>query len=120
MDLGSEFRDPEKPYVGSRIQGSKRHRIRIRNTAFSVRTHRLGDNSLHSFPDALDCITESQYGSPKGSAATQVPVRIPLYSRYLPYLSPLNYHVCLTLHIYGMVLKGTISALFRTCHILYS
>jgi hypothetical protein len=26
-DPGSEIRDPEKPYSGSRIQGSKRHRI---------------------------------------------------------------------------------------------
>jgi hypothetical protein len=26
-DLGSEIRDPEKTYPGSRIQGSKRHRI---------------------------------------------------------------------------------------------
>jgi hypothetical protein len=26
-DLGSEIRDPEKTYSGSRIQGSKRHRI---------------------------------------------------------------------------------------------
>jgi hypothetical protein len=40
MGLGSEIRDPEKTYSGSRIQGSKRHRIpdpgyriRIRNTA---------------------------------------------------------------------------------------
>ncbi len=32
MDLGSEIRDPEKIYSGSEIQGSKRHRIRIRNT----------------------------------------------------------------------------------------
>jgi hypothetical protein len=41
LDLGSEIRDPEKPISdsGSRIQGSKRHRIpdtrswiRIRNT----------------------------------------------------------------------------------------
>jgi hypothetical protein len=44
-DTGSEIRDPEKTYPGSRIQGSKRHRIpdpgqkgtgsriRIRNTA---------------------------------------------------------------------------------------
>ena len=27
MALGSEIRDPEKTYTGSRIQGSKRHRI---------------------------------------------------------------------------------------------
>jgi hypothetical protein len=27
MALGSEIRDPEKSYSGSRIQGSKRHRI---------------------------------------------------------------------------------------------
>jgi hypothetical protein len=27
MDLGSGIRDPEKTYFGSRIQGSKRHRI---------------------------------------------------------------------------------------------
>jgi hypothetical protein len=27
-DPGSEIRDPEKTYSGSRIQGSKRHRIR--------------------------------------------------------------------------------------------
>jgi hypothetical protein len=27
MNLGSEIRDPEKTYSGSRIQGSKRHRI---------------------------------------------------------------------------------------------
>ncbi len=27
MGLGSEIRDPEKNYSGSRIQGSKRHRI---------------------------------------------------------------------------------------------
>jgi hypothetical protein len=27
MGLGSEIRDPEKTYSGSRIQGSKRHRI---------------------------------------------------------------------------------------------
>jgi hypothetical protein len=26
-DTGSEIRDPEKTYSGSRIQGSKRHRI---------------------------------------------------------------------------------------------
>jgi hypothetical protein len=32
-DPGSEIRDPEKTYSGSRIQGSKRPRIRIRNTA---------------------------------------------------------------------------------------
>jgi hypothetical protein len=33
-DPGSEIRDPEKTHSGSRIQGSKRHRIRIwiRNT----------------------------------------------------------------------------------------
>jgi hypothetical protein len=30
--LGSEIRDPEKTYSGSRIQRSKGHRIRIRNT----------------------------------------------------------------------------------------
>ncbi len=29
-DPGSEIRDPEKPYSGSRIQETKRHRIRIR------------------------------------------------------------------------------------------
>ncbi len=29
MGLGSEIRDPEKTYSGSRIQGSKRHRSRI-------------------------------------------------------------------------------------------
>jgi hypothetical protein len=29
---GVGSRDPEKTYPGSRIQGSKRHRIRIRNT----------------------------------------------------------------------------------------
>ncbi len=33
MGLGSGIRDSEKIYYGSRIQGSKRHRIRIRNTA---------------------------------------------------------------------------------------
>jgi hypothetical protein len=35
-DPGSEIRDPEKTYSGSRIQGSKRHRsrIRIRNTDY--------------------------------------------------------------------------------------
>jgi hypothetical protein len=38
MVLGSEIRDPEKTYSGSRIQGSKRHRIRIRNTGHFVRT----------------------------------------------------------------------------------
>ncbi len=27
MGLGSEIRDPEKTYSGSRIQGAKRHRI---------------------------------------------------------------------------------------------
>jgi hypothetical protein len=27
MDLGSWIRDPEKTYFGSRIQGSKKHRI---------------------------------------------------------------------------------------------
>ncbi len=27
MDMGSEIRDPVKTYSGSRIQGSKRHRI---------------------------------------------------------------------------------------------
>ncbi len=32
MGLGFEIRDPEKTYSGSRIQGSKRPRIRIRNT----------------------------------------------------------------------------------------
>jgi hypothetical protein len=34
MVLGSGIRDPEKTHSGSRIQGSKRHRsrIRIRNT----------------------------------------------------------------------------------------
>jgi uncharacterized Zn-finger protein len=32
MSLGSGIRDPEKTYLGSRIQGSKRPRIRIRNT----------------------------------------------------------------------------------------
>ncbi len=34
-DPGSEIRDPEKTYSGSRIwvQGPKRHRIRISNTA---------------------------------------------------------------------------------------
>ncbi len=32
-DPGSEIRDPGKTYSGSRIQGSKRHLIRIRNTA---------------------------------------------------------------------------------------
>jgi hypothetical protein len=37
--LGSEIRDPEKTYSGSRIQGSKstQSRIRIRNTAKIVR-----------------------------------------------------------------------------------
>jgi hypothetical protein len=34
---GSEIRDPEKSYSGSRIQGAKRPRIRIRNTAGSIR-----------------------------------------------------------------------------------
>jgi hypothetical protein len=32
MDLGSGIRDPEKTHSGSRIQVTKRHRIRIRNT----------------------------------------------------------------------------------------
>jgi hypothetical protein len=36
-DPGSEIRDPEKTHSGSRIQGSKRHRIRIRNTAQNIR-----------------------------------------------------------------------------------
>jgi hypothetical protein len=35
MDLGSEIRDPEKTYSGSRIQGSKRPRIRIHNTVIN-------------------------------------------------------------------------------------
>ncbi len=37
-DPESEIRDPEKTYSGSRIQGSKRHRsrIRIRNTVYRV------------------------------------------------------------------------------------
>ncbi len=30
--VGNKVRDPEKIYYGSRIQGAKRHRIRIRNT----------------------------------------------------------------------------------------
>ncbi len=33
MGLGSEIWDPEKTLSGSRIQGSKKPRIRIRNTA---------------------------------------------------------------------------------------
>jgi hypothetical protein len=35
ISLGSEIRDPEKihPGSGSRVQGVKKHRIRIRNTA---------------------------------------------------------------------------------------
>jgi hypothetical protein len=33
MDLISEIRDPENIHSGSRIQGSKRHRVRIRNIA---------------------------------------------------------------------------------------
>jgi hypothetical protein len=32
MGLGSEIQDPEKTNPGSQIQGSKRHRIRIRDT----------------------------------------------------------------------------------------
>ncbi len=32
MGVGSEIRDPKKTYSGSRIQRSKRHRIRIRST----------------------------------------------------------------------------------------
>jgi hypothetical protein len=32
MGLVCEIRDPEKTYSGSRIQGTKRHRVRIRNT----------------------------------------------------------------------------------------
>jgi hypothetical protein len=36
MSLGSEIWDPEKPYSGSRIQGSKRHRIRICNNNFHI------------------------------------------------------------------------------------
>ncbi len=41
-DPGSEIRDPEKTYFGSRIQESKRHRsrIRIRNTAKTVNSYR--------------------------------------------------------------------------------
>jgi hypothetical protein len=37
-DPGSKIRDPEKTYFGSRIQGSKstRSRIRIRNTAYDA------------------------------------------------------------------------------------
>jgi hypothetical protein len=37
--LGSEIRDPEKTYSGSRIQGSKStgSRIRIRNTGIKLR-----------------------------------------------------------------------------------
>jgi hypothetical protein len=33
MGLGSEIRDPEKNLFRIRVQGSKRHRIRICNTA---------------------------------------------------------------------------------------
>jgi GTPase len=32
MGFGCGIRDPGKTYFGSRIQGSKRHRIRIRDT----------------------------------------------------------------------------------------
>ena len=32
MGLGSEIRDPEKTCFGFRIQGTKRHRTRIRHT----------------------------------------------------------------------------------------
>ncbi len=42
--LGYEIRDPEKTYSGSRIQGSKRRRIRIRNTAFRLKIQTLVDS----------------------------------------------------------------------------
>jgi len=50
-DPGSEIRDPEKTYSGSRIQRSKRHRIRIRNTAlyFFLFTSECFGRSLKSF-----------------------------------------------------------------------
>jgi hypothetical protein len=45
-DPGSEIQDPEKTYSGSRIQGQKgtRSRIRIRNTGF------LCDFKIHDHP----------------------------------------------------------------------
>jgi hypothetical protein len=51
MDLGSEIRDPVKTYSGSRIQGSKRHRIPDpdRNTApkySKLCMYRYGELSL--------------------------------------------------------------------------
>jgi hypothetical protein len=54
MVLGSEIRDPEKIYSGSRIQGSKRHRIRIRNTvtdaASAITRHRRSVRNHRSQP----------------------------------------------------------------------
>ncbi len=50
MGLGSEIRDPEKTYSGSRVQGSKRHRIPDpdpQHWFFSHRTN-IGDSILHA------------------------------------------------------------------------
>jgi hypothetical protein len=48
MGLGSEIRDPEKTYSGSRIQGSKRHRILDPGSGFatSVEASSLKDVNL--------------------------------------------------------------------------
>ncbi len=44
---GFGIRDPEKTYSGSRIQGSKRHRIRICNTAASTDRHSSASVKTH-------------------------------------------------------------------------
>ncbi len=61
---GSEIRDLEKTYSGSRIQGSKRHRIRIRNTVNKYGTRGSGKS--------LGCIDVSTGVVTTGPAANQV------------------------------------------------
>ncbi len=65
-DLGSEIRDPEKTYSGSRIQGSKRHRIPDPGSGSATL-----DPWTNFFPPGSEffpsriCIKEFKYFNPK-------------------------------------------------------
>ncbi len=61
-DPGSEIWDPEKTYSGSRIQRSKRHWIRIRNTAWEL----WSSASLAAQP-----LSDSKYASSRTSHRIQ-------------------------------------------------
>jgi hypothetical protein len=74
MDLGSEIRDPEKTYSGSRGQKGTGSRIRIRNTARKVRkiNYFLLDNGpvRDSSPRLRLRVHEPSNGRGKGAQGT--------------------------------------------------